>query len=406
MARVILKPRRARPFWYGHPWVFSGAVERVKGRAEDGHVVTLHDAEGRCIGHGFFNSGSRILVRVVSRPEEGPPDAALLGARLERAVELRHRLLRLPEFTNAYRLVHGEGDGLPGLVVDRLDRWLVVQVSCLGLVPFLDGLLDRLEELLRPKGVIERVPRVAAEEGLSRSDGVLRGAAPPERVGVEEAQAAYFVSPASGQKTGFYADQRENRMALAPLARGLDVLDAFSYVGGFGLRMALEGAASVHLLDSSEPALELAREGAAANGVGDRVTCERANVLRALDHMRREGRSFDVVVLDPPKLVHKTRDKRKGLRLYDEINRKALAVLRDGGLLVTCSCSQHVTPADFDELLAGAAKEMDVRLQEIFRGGQGPDHPVLLPLDESRYLKANAYRALRPSPPAPATSTS
>lgn len=396
MSKVMLKPRKARPFWYGHPWVFSGSVERVRGRVRDGDVVELLDAQGRLVGHGFWNSRSQIQVRVVSGPEEGPPAQPLFRERLLRAVALRQEVLGLPERATVYRLVHAEGDGLPGLVVDVVGSWLVLQLSCLGMMPFLEGLLDDLEELLKPLGMMERVPGGGLEEeGLERREGLLRGRAPAGAVEVLEDGTRYLCDPMRGQKTGFYADQRENRAALAPLAGGGEVLDAFSYVGGFGLRMARAGAASVHLVDSSGPALELARRGAEANGVSERVTAARGNVLRVLDDMSREGRSFDLVVADPPRLVRRARDLRKGLRLYHEIALKALKVVRDGGLLVACSCSQHVARTHLDEVLGSAAKEAGVRLQEIHRGGQGSDHPVLLPLEESRYLKVSGLRVWR-----------
>ena len=391
--KIVLKERRARPIWYGHPWVFSGAVDRVKGRPRDGDVVEVLDAGGVTIGCGFYNAQSQILVRMLQLGEGPPPDRALLRQRLERALALRRDLLRLPSETTAWRLVHGEADGLPGLVVDVLDAWLVVQVSCLGMERFLEGLLDDLQELLGPTGILERPAGGAAEEeGLTREPCLLRGVAPAGPVEVVEAGVSYLCDPEGGQKTGFYSDQRPNRLALAPLTRDADVLDAFSYVGGFGLRFAVAGARHVTCMDSSVPALAFAAAGAERNGVADRVTTVKANVLRQLDHFAQEKRTFDVAVMDPPKLVHRRKDLEKGLRLYEEINRKAVRVLRDGGLLITCSCSQHVSSDAFDDLLGEVAKSESVRLQEIHRGTQGPDHPVLLPHAESRYLKCRAYR--------------
>lgn len=399
MARVILKERKARPFWFGHPWVFSGAVDRVKGRVRDGDSVEVRDASGKLVGHGFWNARSQIRVRVVSRADEGEIGADLLRARLDRAIGLRRDNLGLPEVTEAFRVVHAEGDGLPGLIVDRIGPVLVVQLSCLGLAPYLDGLLDRLEEVFEPDGILERPSHAAKEEGLEREGGVLRGQAPAEPIEVSEHGLRYFCAPSEGQKTGFYCDQRQNRVRFAPLARGLEVLDAFSYVGGFGLRMAQEGAAHVHLLDSSGPALEMAERAAELAELSDRVSVEKANVLRALDHYRKDGRGFDVVVLDPPKFVPKRADHRRGLRLYHEVNQKAVRVLRPGGILITCSCSQHVAEADFDEMLGSVAKESGVRLQEIERGAQSADHPVLLPLDESRYLKCRVLRVWKDGAP-------
>jgi 23S rRNA (cytosine1962-C5)-methyltransferase len=394
MAKVLLKPRKARPFWFGHPWVFSGAIDRVRGDPEDGAVVELCDHEGRRIGEGFFNSKSQIRVRVVTREGEGRLDAGLLLRRIDHAVGLRRDVLQLETRTDAYRVVHSEGDGLPGLVVDRLGAWLVVQVSCLGLVPFLPALLERLDGHYGPAGILERVAAAAAEEGMDRVPGVLAGEPPSGPVPVREDGREFYADPREGQKTGWYGDQRDNRRALAPLARGRRVLDAFCYSGAFGLRMLHEGADSVQFLDSSEPALELLRLAAGKQGVGDRIVVERMNALRAFDHWAREGRRFDLVVVDPPKIVHRRNGLVRGLRLYHEINTKALQLVEEGGVLVSCSCSQHVGDAEFEEMLASAAKETGVRLQEIHRGGQAPDHPVLLPAEEGRYLKCRALRVL------------
>lgn len=398
MAKVFLKPRRARPFWYGHPWVFSGAVDRVRGQVRDGDVVELHDFEGNLIGRGFYNSRSQIRVRSFLAAGEGEFAPEVLIRRLDRAVDLRLKTLGLPGRTNAFRLVHGEGDGIPGLVADLLGDELVVQVSCLGISPWVKTLVDHVRSRVPLRAAIERRSQLAEEEGLSRPEGVLFGEPASGPLEVGEDGVAYFCDPRDGQKTGFYSDQRDNRIALAPLASGLRVLDAFCYVGGFGLRMAKAGAASVHFLDSSGSALEFARLGAVRNGVEDRTTFERGNVLRQLDHYAREGRRFDLVVLDPPKFVHKRAALERGLRLYTEVNEKALAVLEDGGILATCSCSQHVADDLFDGMAGEAAYRAGVRLQEIYRGGQSADHPVMVPLAESRYLKCRAYRVDRIRP--------
>ncbi len=411
MAKVFVKPRKARPFWFGHPWVFSGAIDRVRGTPKDGEIVELCDHDGHVVGEGFWNSRSQIRVRVVSLAYEGQLGTPFLLKRLDRALDLRNTALALPKRTQAYRLVHSEGDGIPGLIVDRIGPYLVVQVSCLGLMPHLDALVDRLVERENPKGIIERPSQIAAEEeGLVRQAAVLSGTAPDGEVEIEEDGLRFLCDPKDGQKTGWYADQRDNRRELAYLGAGAEVLDAFSYSGAFGLRMVSHGAKHVTLVDSSEPALALARAAAERQGALDRVTFERQNVLRYFDHLAKEERRFDVVVIDPPKLVHRRAGLVRGLRLYYEINMKAARLVRDGGLLITCSCSQHVLESDFDEMLGSVAKESDIRFQELFRGSQAPDHPVLLPLEESRYLKCRALRvfgtarrptAAHPNDPAP-----
>jgi 23S rRNA (cytosine1962-C5)-methyltransferase len=274
---------------------------------------------------------------------------------------------------------------------------VVVQVTARGIAPFVPDVVARIQGRLAPAGVIERAARVGLEEeGLVRHDGVLAGSPPPGPVQVVEHGVRLSCDVVGGQKTGFFCDQRDNRRMVLPLLRGRDVLDAFCYVGAFGMGAALAGARSVHLLDSSGPAIDLARKAASDNGVLDRVTFEEANVLRALDHYAKEGRRFEAIVLDPPKLVHRMGELSKGLRLYLEINWKALQVLADGGVLVTCSCSQHVSESDFEDVLSNAAKDSNVRLQLLLRGGQPADHPVMLPHAESRYLKCHVYRMIRP----------
>jgi 23S rRNA (cytosine1962-C5)-methyltransferase len=336
---------------------------------------------------------------LVARVAEGELDTDLLVRRIEGAIKLRHDVLRLPERTNAYRVVHGEGDGIPGLVVDRLGDALVIQLSCLGILNHLEPMLERLRGTLNPTVIFEKKSSVAEEEeGLIRPDGVLWGQVNGTPIEVLDDGLRFLCDPLEGQKTGYYTDQRDNRVAVAPLAQGLRVLDAFSYMGGFGLRMAKAGATSVHLLDSSEAAIASAHQAIELNGVGDLVTTERGNVLRQLEHYKAAGRQFDLVVLDPPKFVHKRAGLTKGLRLYEEVNRKGVDVLVDGGILVTCSCSQHVSESNLEEVLGEVGHRLGARFQEIYRGGQAPDHPVLLPLEESRYLKCRAYRVWKTSP--------
>ncbi len=393
MARVILKFRKARPFWFGHPWVFTGAIDRVKGNVADGDVVELVDDSGRLIGEGFWNSKSQIAVRLTSLKGEGALDTALLLKRLDAAIALREDTLHLSEVTNAYRIVHSEGDGLPGLIVDRLGPYLMLQVSCLGMARFLEPLLQRLIERYQPEAVCERECKVAVEEeGLVRPAAVLHGTAPTGAVEVVEHGVKAFADPVGGQKTGWYSDQRDNRHFAGQLARGKEVLDGFSYTGAFGLRMALNGAEHVTVVDSSDPALDLARRAAQVQGLTERMTFEKGNVLRVFDHFAQEGRRFDVVIVDPPKFVHKRAEIERGLALYHEVNVKALRLVKDGGVLMSHSCSQHVAEEHFDEMLASAAKSIGVRAQEFHRATQAPDHPVLLPLMESRYLKCRALR--------------
>lgn len=398
VTKVLLKPRRAKPFWFGEPWVFDGSIEKVKGRRDlqDGDIVEVRDDTGKLVGNGFWSGRSPIRVRILTRGED-PCDDALLLRRLDAALDLREEVLRLRDQTDAYRLCHAEGDGLPGLIVDRVGDWLVVHFDHAGVSRRRDVLLDHLVKRLAPRGIYERRSRVAREqEGLEGEEGLLRGEEPGGPIEIAEGGVRHFVDLARGQKSGFYSDQRANRRLLADYCRGKKVLDAFSYTGAFGLTALIHGgASSVIALDSSEPALETARRSAELNGVSSQFEAERGNVLRYLDHARKEGGTrFDVVSLDPPKLVPKRSALGKGLRLYREINAKGLSVLEPGGILATSSCSQSVSEMDFAGMVADAARETGRQVQLLARGEAGPDHPAMVPHEMSRYLKFRIYRVL------------
>ncbi len=397
LTKVLLKPRRAKPFWMGAPWVFDQSIEKVKGvrNLEDGDVVELRDHEGKKIGEGFYNSRSRICLRLAAWGDE-TLDEDLLRLRLRQAVALRSEGLRLADReTDAYRLVHAEGDRLPGLIVDRMGSHLVMQNGCLGMTRHRDLIVETLMEATGASGLYERVSKMAREEeGIEAEDGLRAGTAAPEGgVEVREYGLRFLVDFEQGQKTGFYTDQRENRAFLAGLASGRRVLDAFSYSGAFSMHLGRGGAAAVTAIDSSGPALENAERNAALNGLA-RFEAIQGNVLRVLDHQNKEGRLYDLVVLDPPKLVPRRSALEKGLKLYREINAKGLGVLAPGGILATCSCSGGVAEDDLRRVVFEASRERGRELQEIWRGGQGPDHPTVPAHAESRYLKFQVYRAL------------
>ncbi len=394
-AKVFLKPRKAKPLWWGAAWVYEGSIDRVRGggRLAAGDLVEVCDHEGRRIGQGFWNPRSLIRVRIVTRGEESF-DEAFLRRMLRRAFSLRRRLFPSGTNTDAFRIVHAEGDGLPGLIVDRVGDWIVVSYDDEGLSRWSDAILDELETAWRPRGIWRRVSRSAREKGEgSDVEGLLRGQAPQEAVACHEDGVGFFVDPVAGQKTGFFSDQRLNRRVAESVAEGLDVLDAFSYVGGFGVRCLVRGRArSVVAVDSSAPALELALRAARQGNVADRFVAEKANVLRFLDHAAKAQRTWGLVLLDPPKLVPRRGALRKGLKLYQEINRKGLAVVESGGYLGTSSCSGLVDTATFEKTVQAAAFDAGRRLQLLHVGGQSPDHPALAGQSESRYLDFLLYR--------------
>jgi 23S rRNA (cytosine1962-C5)-methyltransferase len=383
---VVLKPRHARPFFARHPWVYTHSVARVERTPSAGDEVELFSHEGVFIARGLFNPASTLCVRLY-RWDAGPLDSAFWRERLEAAVRLRRDVLRLDEQSSAYRLVFSEGDGLSGLVVDRYDRWLVAQFSSLALLRRREFLLDQLLELTGAEGIIARPDRaVAAEEGLDRQDVRIVGSVPDAPVAVVENGLAYEVELGAGQKTGFYCDQRDNRLAVARYCRGKRVLDLFCFTGAFSLSALRHGEAESTLgVDSSAPAIEAARRNAAANGLAG-AAFEAGDVLKTLDRLKARGERFEVVVCDPPKFAAHARDVEAALKGYRRLNLAAVSVLEPGGILASCSCSGLVDPRAFLEMLGQVAEDSRRSIQVLERRGQAPDHPVSASCLESDYL--------------------
>jgi len=385
---VVVKRGRAKPLWRGHPWVFRESVGRVSDDVDAGALVQVADEDGRVLGQGFYSPLSKIAVRLLSREPEGPePDAAFFRGRIERAFRLRHETLGLPVVTDAYRLVHSEGDFLPGLVVDHFAGHLVVQFSTVGMHRRRDLLLDAIEEVVRPLSIFEQPDRKACElEGIEARAGLLRGTAPPEPPSVLENGVCFRIGLGDGQKTGFFADQRDNRQLLGRLVRDRTVLDLHTYTGGFGLYAAVNGAYEVLGIDSSGPALALAAENAMLNN-GRQVRFERADAQEALNEMHRRGRTFDVVICDPPRLAPDRASVPKALRKYRDLHLRAMRVVKPGGLLAVSSCSGAVHEDEFERTVVEAAYDLRRDAQVLHRGGQAGDHPVLATCPEGRYLK-------------------
>jgi 23S rRNA (cytosine1962-C5)-methyltransferase len=384
--QVVLQPRRARPFYGRHPWVYAGAIAQVQGEPADGDVVDLYSHAGNFIARGLFNSQSKIRVRLFSWSAETPLDENFFRERLQRAVRLRD-VLGLNKSGQACRLVFSEGDGLSGLTVDRYDRWLVVQFTSLGIAQRREMLADLLMELTEPAGIYVRTERgIGRLEGLELQDGPLRGQIPSEPIVIEEGGLRFLVNFAEGQKTGFYLDQRENRRAVAGLAAGRRVLDAFCYTGGFGLHAAQAGAREVLGVDVSEPALALARENARLNGFSN-LSFVRADVFTQLDALQQAGERFGLIVLDPPKFARARNALEEALRGYRRLQTLALRLLEPDGFLVTCCCSGLITVSMLDDLLAQLAAEERRDVQILEHRGQAPDHPVSAVCPESNYLK-------------------
>lgn len=384
---IQLKPGREKPVRNRHPWVFSGAIARVRGLPQPGDVVDLCSHTGEFLARGYHNSRSQIAVRILTWDQEQEIGPAFWRHRLSRAIARRDNLARDPA-TTAYRMVHAESDGLPGLIVDRYADWLVLQSLTLGVDRWKPVLGTLLMELVEPRGIHERSDvKVRAHEGLAPASGCLAGQSLNEEILIRENGLRFWVDLLGGQKTGFYLDQRENRRIVAAYCPGRLVLDAFSYTGAFGVYASAKGAARVTHVDTSAEALRMARENLQLNDLGHDHEFIQGDAFQVLREFRDAGRQFDLVVLDPPKFAFSRGQVPAATRGYKDINMLGMNLLRPGGILCTFSCSGLVSEALFQKVLFGASIDArrDVRIVE--RLGQGSDHPVLLTYPESAYLK-------------------
>jgi 23S rRNA (cytosine1962-C5)-methyltransferase len=386
-ATVVLKPKRARPFFGRHPWVLDSAVAKVEGQPADGDVVDLATHDGHFVARGLWNSQSRMRVRLYAFDASTKLDAELWHARLASALALR-KTLGLDERAGATRLVNSEGDDLSGLIVDRYGEYLAVQVTALAMAVRLDTLCDALESLVAPRGILLRGAErgLAKLEGLALVDRVVRGTAPAGPIFVHEHGLKFGVDLAEGQKTGYYLDQRDNRQAAARYARGRRVLDMFCYSGGFAVACAVSGGArSVLAVDTSAKAAALARANAELNGAAN-VTVEAVDAFEKLDALAAAGERFGMVILDPPKFARSRSTVDDALRAYHRINRVAVGLLEPGGILVTCSCSGSVSRDDFLQMLSGVAQRSARPIQLLECRGAAADHPVSASCLEGEYL--------------------
>lgn len=398
ISKITLKPAKDKPILAHHPWIFSGAIARVE-NANDGDTVDVLDSAGQFLARGYYNSRSQIAVRLWTWHNE-PIDRDFFRRRLQAAIAARGTLIDHAT-TNAYRVVNAESDGLPGVVVDRYADFIVVQFLTLGAEKFKTEIVDALQELGAPRGIYERSDvDVREKEGLPSVVGVLRGNEPPERVEILENSLRFLVDVKRGHKTGFYLDQRENRKQVAEILQPLpspdrgetegEVLNVFSYTGGFSVYVCSTNKnARVINLDASRDALELARENLRLNNCearGDATRVE-GDAFLLLRKYRDSGKSFDAIILDPPKFVHTRSQLNAGLRGYKDINLLAFKLLKPGGMLATFSCSGQVSAEMFQKVVFEAATDANRDAQIIAKLSQAPDHPILLAFPESEYLK-------------------
>ncbi|CAK0766932.1 23S rRNA (cytosine1962-C5)-methyltransferase [Azospirillaceae bacterium] len=388
---VQIMPGRDRRLRSGHPWAFSNEVrmDEATRRLAPGTVARLLGSEGQDLGAVLFHPNTLISARLLGVPGDSPIDRGWFSERLARAMAWRDRLYDRP----FYRLIHAEADGLPGLVVDRFDRCVVVQANCAGMDRLLPELLSALEETCAPEIIIARNDSaVRGLEGLPERVEALKGVVGDSHpIVVEENGACFFADPLGGQKTGWFYDQRDNRAFIAGMCGGARVLDLYCYAGGFAVTCARKGAVSVLAVDRSAHALELTARAAAENGVADRCETRRAEAFAELERLASLGERFDVVIADPPAFVKSRKDVAVGSRAYRKLTRLAARVTAPGGFLLMASCSHHIEPAVFAEQTARGLVDAG-RTGRILRfAGAAPDHPVHPLLPESAYLKAIVF---------------
>lgn len=401
--QITITPKGEAALVGGHPWVYEGEVTGLSGPVSDGQLVDVISRRGSWLGCGFFNSRSRIRVRVLSRNPNDRFDRAFWRRRIQYAWDYRKTVMG-PEDSRCCRVIFGEADGFPGLTVDRFESVLVAQVLCLGMELIKEELFSLLLEVLRSDGqdvvgVYERNDVAIRElEGMEQGKGwhPVDGEKAPDftAVDIEENGIRYTVDFENGQKTGFFLDQKYNRQAVAKLARGRTVLDCFTHTGSFALNAARGGAKHVTAVDVSEFAVACARENARRNGLSDVMECVAANVFDLLPQLEQQPKRYDFIILDPPAFTKSRKTTQRAMTGYKEINYRAMRLLPRGGYLATCSCSHFATEELFLKMLRSSAKDAGVQLRQIEARQQCCDHPILWGVEETNYLKFYLFQVV------------
>jgi 23S rRNA (cytosine1962-C5)-methyltransferase len=392
--QITLKTGRERSVLNRHPWIFSSAIADGSKTPPDGAIVEVLSSAGSWLARGTWSGKSQIQARLWTWQEDESIDGALIQRRITRAIDGRRALADDPA-TTAYRLVFSESDGVPGLIADRYGDYIVVQLLTVGAALRAQPIVEALVELLQPRGIYERSDAdVRSKEGLEPAARLLWGAAPNGPIEILENGQRYLIDFTSGHKTGAYLDQRNNRRRVAAYCRDVDVLSCFSYTGGFELQAAAAGAKQITAIDSSAEALSVAAQNFERNGIVTPVEQIEGNVFSELRRFRAEGRSFDLIVLDPPKFVQQRGQLERATRGYKDINLLAMQLLRPNGILATCSCSGLVSIDLFQKIVFGAAVDAKRDVQILERLTQAPDHPVLLTFPEAEYLKGLICRVV------------
>ena len=395
-AVVTLKKGGGRTLKQGGPWIYDNEVDTVLGTFEDGDMVLVHDFDGYPLGRGFINRNSKLMVRMMTRDRDTQVDEAFLRMRVKNAWEYRKKVM---DDISSCRVIFGEADFLPGLVIDKFADVLVVESLALGIDRFKVMIVDILKELMEAdgihiRGVYERSDaKVREQEGMERIKGFI-GEPFDTKVEIVENGVRYYVDVKDGQKTGFFLDQKYNRRAAAKLCKGARVLDCFTHTGSFALNAGLAGAEHVLGVDASELGVAQARENAELNGLSDRVEFLCEDVFELLPRLEKQGEKFDVVILDPPAFTKSRQTVESAARGYKEINLRAMRLLPRGGYLATCSCSHFMTESLFIKMLHQAAADAGISLRQIEARQQSPDHPILWNVEETNYLKFYLFQVV------------
>lgn len=383
MIKVILKRKIAPRVLLGHPWIFANEVEQVQGELAGGEVVSVYTHDQKFVGQGYANPRSQILVRLLTREEKVTIDETFFLEKIRSCWEYRKRI----GYTENCRLVFGEADGLPQLIIDKFNDYFVLQTLALGIDRWKPALVNALQQVFQPKGIYERndVP-VRELEGLAQQKGFLSD--PFEtRITIQENGLRFYVDVAQGQKTGYFLDQQDNRRAIASIVKDADVLGAFTYTGTFEIHAAHYGARSVLGLDISAQAVAQANENAMLNGLQDRCRFEEANAFDVLKQWAKEKKQYDVVMLDPPAFTKSRATLQKAITGYKEINLRGMKLVKPGGFLVTSSCTNLVSPDLFIEIIGMAAKDARRTIRQVCFQTQSADHPIIPTMENTHYLK-------------------
>ncbi len=392
---VTLKKGEGRTLKSGGMWVYDNEIDSILGSFENGDIITVHDFDGYFMGYGFINTNSKITIRILSRRKENVITEQFLEQRVRNAWNYRKQTID----TGCCRVIFGEADFLPGIVIDKFSDVLVVESLALGIDKLKPVILEVLTKVLaedgiKIRGIYERSDaKVRLNEGMERCKGFI-GEPFDTKVEIVENGVKYIVDVEDGQKTGFFLDQKNNRASIHRISKGKKVLDCFTHTGSFALNAGIAGATSVLGVDASELAVEQARENAALNGLSDTVKFQCADVFELLPELEQKGERFDVVILDPPAFTKSRNSIKNAVKGYREINIRGMKLVKDGGFLATCSCSHFMDPELFAKTIKEAARGAHKRLRQVDFGTQAPDHPILWAADESYYLKFYIFQVV------------